>query len=330
MKKKLFLILAIGFILALGLCACGKDKDKETTKTEMKEKDKAGNYTEYGVIKELETRGFENVQVTYSQKDKDGNSQYVEANKESNDSHIAYLAVFYDNETNYMWSIEIVKDRFKAVPVYFQSKNEIEQTLMVVDKDKVLYYDAGTDTCFEREIEKDNDALIIVKIDKITADAIKNFDYDLFGVEYEPPAVLDKEQLITGTEAKAKLKELGFEGEVGVNYDSYGRVGIELELDDNEKYPEYILNYKTQDGHEWIIHLIGDKIKARLVHDRFETGGNWLYISETDTIVDYDVHTRSVIDAEPNLEEIHFEKVEKIDAEALENFDYSVLDKYRE
>ena len=131
-------------------------------------------------------------------------------------------------------------------------------------------------------------------------------------------------------DAKTKLKELGFGDNIHSNYDSYGRITMDETLDDNEKYPEYILNYKTQDGHEWIIHLIGNKIKARLVHDRFETGGNWLYISETDTIVDYDVYTRSVIDAEPNLEEIHFEKVEKIDAEALENFDYSVLDKYRE
>lgn len=329
MKKKLLLLLTIGVVLALGLCACGKDKEKDDTKIELKEKDSSGNLTEYGVVKELKARGFENVEVIYTEKDKDGNAKSVQVDEKSNKSHMAYIAVFYDDKTNYMWSIEIVKDRFKAVPVYFQTVNKIEQTLMVVDKDKVLYYDAGTETCFEKEIEKDNEALNIVKIDKITADAIRNFDYDLFGVEYEPPAVLDKEQLITGADAKAKLKELGFEGEVGVNYDSYGRVGMKVELDENEKYPEYILNYKTQDGHEWIIHLIGNKIKARLVHDRFETGGNWLYISETDTIADYDVHTRSVIDAEPNLEEIHFEKVEKINAEALENFDYTILDKYR-
>ena len=113
-------------------------------------------------------------------------------------------------------------------------------------------------------------------------------------------------------------------------YDMNGKyyAATEISRYSSDKHPIYQTYYVTQNGEIWIIFEInGDVVANPLSYNEQKESGVQLMISESNTITSYDSTKNKFYVNVPNADVLAVKKVDKINAETLENLTKKELDR---
>lgn len=140
----------------------------------------------------------------------------------------------------------------------------------------------------------------------------------------------DSDTVSSEKSIKENMKKRGFDQfPITYEYSISGKYEnpIEVSRDSNDTHPMYTTYYVTESGNMWTIFEINGTVMANpfFYNEQSELPAQ-LIISEKDSVVSYDNTTNKFYETIPNQLELVVKKVDKIDAEALENLTIEEID----
>lgn len=157
---------------------------------------------------------------------------------------------------------------------------------------------------------------------------------EYFNQHAEVVSVIDaknSKDVTTEKETYQILSDRGF-GDylITTTYDMEGKYLSEYMIDgtSNDKHPMYSTYYGTESGEMWIISVVNNSITASpVVYNQDSTEQAETLIVEEDTIMSYDGPLNKFYEIVPNESLAILKKVERIDAQTLDNLTAEEIDK---
>lgn len=142
--------------------------------------------------------------------------------------------------------------------------------------------------------------------------------------------VLESSSVLSEIEVCQYLKDRGFSNRpITTSYSMNGEYfnAVEISNNSSEKHPIYEMNYITKNGQLWIISIINDSITAYPASYNVATDQKvHVILSEMDYVTSYDSEVNKFFQTIPYETELIVKKVEKIDANALEQLEFGEID----
>ena len=139
-------------------------------KTNVNSSDKV--LSEYDVGKNMDDRGFRDYEIM-SQYNMEGSfSQEEEIGSSSYESHPVYYLDYID-ESNRQWRIYNTNGAVSAYLISYRVENPDKPPVILSESDSLMGYDSHTNTYYE--YKPNSDTANVIKISKITAEALEAF-----------------------------------------------------------------------------------------------------------------------------------------------------------